>query len=229
MSVFALIPGAGGSAWYWHRVVAALSTRDHRAVAFELPAHDPTADFRRYADDCVGQWVAAAGPAASSDTVVVGQSLGGFTAPLLAERLGAARIVLVNAMIPAPHETPAHWFATSGAQQARAALVDDEGRPFGADLDPLRDFFHDVPESVVAEAMSMGEPEQSDAILQCECPFESWPAPVTVITGRDDRFFPCDFQRRIAKERLGVDPTVIPGGHLVALSRPRELADALLG
>ena len=35
---FLLIPGAGGSAWYWHRVVAALEARGHEAIAVALPA-----------------------------------------------------------------------------------------------------------------------------------------------------------------------------------------------
>ena len=47
------------------------------------------------------------------------------------------------------------------------------------------------------------------------------------MAGRDDRFFPADFQRRIAAERLGLEVDEIPGGHLVALSRPVELADRL--
>ena len=38
-----------------------------------------------------------------------------------------------------------------------------------------------------------------------------------------------EFQRRLARERLGIDPHVMPGGHLVALSQPRALADHLLG
>ena len=32
---------------------------------------------------------------------------------------------------------------------------------------------------------------------------------------------------RTARERLGVEPDVVPGGHLAALSRPAELAAAL--
>ena len=47
-----------------------------------------------------------------------------------------------------------------------------------------------------------------------------WPA-------LDDRFFPAEFQRRVAKERLGIDADQIPGGHLVALSNPAGLADRL--
>ena len=47
------------------------------------------------------------------------------------------------------------------------------------------------------------------------------------MTGRDDRFFPAEFQKRVLQERLGITPDVVPGGHLPALSRPRELADQL--
>jgi hypothetical protein len=48
-----------------------------------------------------------------------------------------------------------------------------------------------------------------------------------VLAGADDRFFPAEFQRRVAKERLGIDADQIPGGHLVALSNPAGLADRL--
>ena len=48
-----------------------------------------------------------------------------------------------------------------------------------------------------------------------------------VIVGSDDRFFPVEFQRRVAQERLGITPGELPGGHLIALSHPRELADQL--
>jgi pimeloyl-ACP methyl ester carboxylesterase len=48
-----------------------------------------------------------------------------------------------------------------------------------------------------------------------------------VIAGRDDRFFPAEFQHRLARERLGVEAVEIPGGHLAALSHPAELADRL--
>jgi hypothetical protein len=48
-----------------------------------------------------------------------------------------------------------------------------------------------------------------------------------VVAGRDDRLFPLEFQRRVARERLGTDVDVVPGGHLVALSRPAELTERL--
>lgn len=44
----------------------------------------------------------------------------------------------------------------------------------------------------------------------------------------DDRLFPLEFQRRVVRSRLGVELEVMPGGHLVALSQPEELASRIL-
>ena len=51
--------------------------------------------------------------------------------------------------------------------------------------------------------------------------------PTRVIAGRDDRFFPLEFQQEVARERLGTGVDEVPGGHLAALSRPAELTDQL--
>jgi hypothetical protein len=48
-----------------------------------------------------------------------------------------------------------------------------------------------------------------------------------VLAGRDDRLFPVEFQRRVARERLRIEADVIEGGHMVALSHPRELVERL--
>ena len=56
------------------------------------------------------------------------------------------------------------------------------------------------------------------------------PQPVLhVIAGRDDRFFPVGFQRALARDRLGIEADVLPGGHLIALAQPVRLASYLLG
>ncbi len=49
-----------------------------------------------------------------------------------------------------------------------------------------------------------------------------------MIAGSDDRLFPLEFQRRVVRERLGLEVDVMPGGHLMALSRPQELVDLLV-
>ena len=97
-------------------------------------------------------------------------------------------------------------------------------------FDPLIDFFHDVPQPVVDDAWAQGEPHQSDAVFGSPCTFKAWPTvPTRVLVSRDDRYyFPAEFQRRVARERLGISADEMPGGHLVALSQPAELSERLV-
>lgn len=103
-----------------------------------------------------------------------------------------------------------------------------EGRDPDAAFDMLTDFFHDVPQEVTLEAMTQGEAGPTVAVFTQPWPLSTWPdVPTRCIQGREDRFFPLDFQRRIARERLGITVEEMPGGHLLALSRPAELADLI--
>lgn len=205
----ALIPGAGGSAWYWHRVAPLLSD----AIAIDLPAADDSADLSTYADTVVD---AVSG--ASEPLVLVAQSMGAFTAPLVVSRVPVASIVLVNPMVPAPGESPGQWWTATGQ---------DREVP---EFDPIEDFFHDVPAVVREEAFRQGEPQQSDTPFGRPWPLDRWPdVPTRVIVGADDRLFPLDFQRRVVGLRLGLEVEVMPGGHLVALSQPEELVSRILG
>jgi predicted alpha/beta hydrolase family esterase len=221
-----LIPGAGGRGWYWHLVTAALRERGHRAVAVELPADDDTQGLTDYARAVLDAAAGLGTPTTSGPrrVVVVAASLGAFTAPLVLSQLQPDAVVLVNPMTPLPDETPGAWWVSTGAVEARTARAAREGYP--VEFDPGTYLFHDVPASVLATVPGKGE--QSTRPFADPCRFESWPAATTVVAGRDDRFFPLEFQQRLARERLGVEPVVVPGGHLVALSRQRELTDAIL-
>lgn len=53
MPTFVLIPGAGGVAWYWHRVVPLLEAANHEAIAVDLPGDDERAGLTAYADRVV--------------------------------------------------------------------------------------------------------------------------------------------------------------------------------
>lgn len=60
-------------------------------------------------------------------------------------------------------------------------------------------------------------------------PLDAWPdVPTRFLLCRDDRFFPAEFPRRVVRERLGIEPDEMDGGHPPALSRPHELAQRLL-
>jgi hypothetical protein len=213
-----LIPGAGGRAWYWHLVADRLTGRGVDVIPVELPADDDTKGLPDYAQAVLD----AAG--ASRAPVVVAASLGAFTAPVVAEALHASAVVLVNPMTPRPGETPGAWWGNTGAVEARTAHAARLGYP--AEFDPATYLLHDVPPQVLATATPKGE--QSQRPFRDPCTFTSWPESVTVIAGRGDRFFPLEFQQRLSGERLGVEPVVVPGGHLLALSRPDELTDAIL-
>jgi pimeloyl-ACP methyl ester carboxylesterase len=222
MATYVLIPGAGGSAWYWHRLVPLLRDSGHDAVAVDLPAADDTAGFEEYADAVVDAMNGYAHP------VLVAQSMGGFTAPLVADRVPVDLLVLLNAMVPAVGESPGDWWTVTGHTEARADHARREGRTPTDDVDILAEFFHDVPAEVTAEAMAQGGPDQSGTPFERPWPLKRWPdIPVEFLQGRDDRFFPLAFQRRVVRERLGRDLDEMPGGHLVALNRPEELANRL--
>jgi pimeloyl-ACP methyl ester carboxylesterase len=156
-----------------------------------------------------------------SDVVLVAQSLAGFVSPLVAARVPLSRLVFVNAMLPLPGETAGEWGAATVSAEARIAAARRGG--YSQKFDDETYFFHDVPRAIVEQAEARYK-EQSEAIFDEPCRFERWPdVPIQVIAGRDDRLFPIEFQRRIARERLGLEVDEIAGGHLAALSNPRGL------
>jgi len=221
VSTFVLIPGAGGTASYWYQVVPLLEAHGHEAIAVELPGDDESAGLPDYADLVV----AAIGE--RPDVVLVAQSMGAFTAPMVCARVHVGLLVLVNAMIPRPGETPGEWWGATGSEEARVAAARDGGYPSEFDLDTY--FLHDLPAGVLASGQASGRAEADIAFGQ-PCAIDQWPGvPTRVVSGRDDRFFPLEFQRRLAKDRLGLDVDVVPGGHLAALSYPGELAGQLTG
>lgn len=219
MSRFVLIPGAGGSAWYWSQVVPLLEGAGHEAIDVDLPGDDDHAGLPEY----TRLVVAAIGDHA--DVALVAQSLGGFTAPMVCEAVPVASLVLVNAMIPLPGDTPGEWWDNTSAVDAREAAAASGG--YG-DFDAETYFLHDVPAEVVA-AGEAHQRTEADAVFASSCAFAAWPdVPIRVLAGSDDRFFPVGFQRRVAHERLGVEPDVRAGGHLIALARPELVVEYLL-
>jgi pimeloyl-ACP methyl ester carboxylesterase len=218
MSTYVLIHGAADSAWFWHLLEAELRARGHDVVAPDLPCDDDSAGLAEYADtvvDAVG---------ARTGLIVVAQSFGGFTAPLVCDRVPADLLVLLAGMVPAPGERPEDWPANTGLAEARREQDKRDGR---APDDQIALFMHDVPADLAAEAFRRVR-HQSDTPGKDPWPLPAWPdVPTRFLLFRDDRFFPAEFMRRVARDRLGVTADEIDGSHCVALSRPAELADRL--
>src|SRR4051812_27593066 len=87
MATYVLIPGAGSDSWHWHLVRPKLEALGHIVITPDLPLEDETAGLPEYADavvDAIGE---------HRDLILVAQSMGGFTAPLVADRLPVDLIV----------------------------------------------------------------------------------------------------------------------------------------
>jgi|SRR5690625_2296856 len=222
MATFLLIPGAGGSAWSWHLVARELEQRRHRAVPVDLPAADDDAGLDAYVATVV-----RAAPRDAGALAVVAMSMGGLTAPLVCAHLPVRLVVLLNGMVPTPGETGGAWWQATGQH---AAMV-EHARRIGLTEQDLEDeavlYGHDVPEELAAEEDRQASAQSGRPFAE-PWPLDAWPdVPTRVITGREDRLFPREFQRRLARERLGVTPDEVDGGHLAMLSRPAQIADLL--
>ncbi|MGH9289413.1 MAG: alpha/beta fold hydrolase [Acidimicrobiales bacterium] len=225
MVTYVLIHGAASDSWYWHLVVPRLRARGHDVVAPDLPSDDDSAGLTEYTDTVVD---AIGDRADRHDLVVVAQSLGGFTAPLVCDRVPVRLLVLVAAMVPLPGERPADWWANTGFERARREQAERDGRASDGDVDPMFEYFHDVAPEVVAAAYARGERDQSWTPMEKPWPLAAWPnVPTRFLLCRNDRFFPADFLRRVVRERLGITPDEMASGHLPALAHPDELVERL--
>jgi pimeloyl-ACP methyl ester carboxylesterase len=220
VSTFVLIPGAGSGPDLWSHVEPLLQAAGHETVAPDLPNETDSAGLREYTDcalEAIGE---------REDLIVVGMSIGAFTAAAIAAERETKLLVFLNGMIPVEGETPGRWFGNVNHDEAAAETLEKHG-PMGSWTEPdfAEVFLHDVPpESLV------GVTERVQGLGIFGSPLTRWPAgvPVRAISGRDDRLFPLGFQQALVRERLGIEADVLPGGHLTALAQPVALANQLL-
>ena len=221
MATFVLIHGAADSAWYWHLVEPELRERGHDVVTMDLPCEDDSAGLAEYAQTVVN----AIGE--RKNLVLVAQSFGGFTAPLVCERVAVDLMVLVAAMIPTPGEAAGDYWTNTGYQPARLNHIEQPEGISREDAEAIAMFCQDLPADLAAEVLRR-QRGQSETPGSNPWPLKAWPdVPTKFLLCRDDRFFPPDWMRRVVKERLGITPDEIGGSHCVALSRPEELAGLL--
>jgi pimeloyl-ACP methyl ester carboxylesterase len=218
-----LIPGAGTAASAFQAVAERLVAAGHDAVPVDLPNADPDAGLPEYVDaalEAIGD---------REQLVVVAQSLGGFTALELCAHRPVEMLVFVNAMIPVPGESAGAWWENTAHEEAISALLERVG--------PMSDwtqqtevevFLNDCTPGAIADSAGHWR-GQTNRIFEAPNSLQAWPdIPVRVIACTDDQFFPPDFQRRVAQERLGITPDEMPGDHVPMISRPAELARRLL-
>jgi pimeloyl-ACP methyl ester carboxylesterase len=223
-----LVHGSYAGAWVWDLVRPELERRGHQVTAVDLPVSDPTAGAAAYAQTIVEavDW--------SDPPVLVGHSMSGLVVPLVAADHRVRSLIFIAAMLAKS--------GMSAIEQRQAEPIDPTTPGRTAQWTDLGEgvwsvgpdtatelFWQDAPPEVAAWAVARLR-AQAYLVMNETSPLAAWPAvPSTYIACRDDRATNPEWQRGVARERLGVEAVELDAGHSPMLSRPAELAEALDG
>jgi pimeloyl-ACP methyl ester carboxylesterase len=222
MSTFCLIHSSGQGPEGWKLLADELEQRGHSVLtpAFHIDRTDAGAAW--HADTLVDA-LKSSGHKPEA-VVCVAHSAGGMYLPLVAERWLPRRMVFLAAVIPRP--------GISIVEQYRADP--SMFNPAWIGKNPMEDevaldfVFHDCPPDRLEWALSTRVYFYAKRAMEEPCPLTTWPpVPAAYIVCAEDRTITPAWQRRAAREWLGVEPVELPGGHCPNVSRPEALADAL--
>jgi pimeloyl-ACP methyl ester carboxylesterase len=209
VTTFAFVHGAYGCGAQFAPLAAELEARGHRAVAPDLPIEDRAATFPDYADAVLA---ALAEAGADGDVHVVGHSMGGVTAALVAARRSAP-LTYLAALVPVPGEPLTGVLAEAIAPEVAAAEVRGE--------DGLRR----LPRAVADELMFPGIALRGQAVAPYFDPFplDAVPDGRYLLCTRDGVVAPAYGRRAAPGELVELDC-----GHVPQLELPAGLADVLV-
>ena len=222
MTTYCLIHGSGQGPVGWMLLAEELNRRGHGVLtpAFQVSRTDEGLSWH------VETIVNALGNSGMNpaDVVCVAHSASGMYLPLIAERWSPRRMVFLAAVVPRPD--------VSVIEQYRADP--SMFNPAWVGQNPLEDkvaldfVYHDCPADRLDWALSTRLVFYAKRAMEEPCPLRVWPAiPSTYVVCSDDRTITPAWQRKAARELLGVEPVELPGGHCPHVSRPDALADVL--
>jgi len=227
---YVLVPGAWQGGWAWQPVARRLREAGCAAVTITLPGladGDERAGLRL--SDAVDHVVAEVARRDLAEVILVGQSWGGYVvtgaAHALAGRL--AKVIYYNAVIP-----------------ARGTAMVDENAEYAAMTRAAIEASPDGTISVLREQVPMFMPEADkgaqDLFFELLVPqpggyfldpinvgdVTTLGVPADYILSEDDRALARPGTEFAA--RIGLTPVMVSGGHQSMLTRPDEVAKALL-
>ncbi|MTD53228.1 alpha/beta fold hydrolase [Amycolatopsis pithecellobii] len=215
-TIFVLVHGGSHGAWCWQRVIGALDTLGHSAVAMDLPSEDETAGAGRYAEVVLEALADLDG-----DLVLVGHSLGGLTIPLVATERPVRKMIFLSGALPIPGRTLLEQLAA----EPEMLLFSPQAGP-SAYRDGL---YNAAGDADAAWALTQIRP-QAEMPFRETTPLRVWPDTESayVVPTEDHAVNPV-WARRAARERLGIEAhEMIGADHSPFLSRPAELARLLV-
>jgi pimeloyl-ACP methyl ester carboxylesterase len=222
---FVLVHGAYHGAWCWDQLRAELERGGHPSTAVDLPCDDPDAGAERYVDEVIHSI-----PRQADAVVLVGHSLAGLTIPIAASRTRTAMTIYLCAILPVPglsFDAQRAEIATR-FEPSKPAVGNPDGSASWPEEGAIETYYHDCAVEVAQDSARRLR-RQYWKITQEVTPLRRWPAvPAAYIVCADDRAISPAYGRMAARRQLGIDSIEMPGGHSPFLSRPRELAQALV-
>lgn len=229
-STFVLVPGAWMGAWSWHPVAQVLRERGHDVVALTMPGLS-------YGSSPVGLRLADAVDFVAGeiedrelrDVVLVAHSWGGYpvsgAALKVPERI--AKVVYHNAVVPAVGVAMSDENAEYG-QLIHAAVAASPDRTVPIPVEAVRaGLMRNEPAALqeLVHRLTVPQPGayMTDALDAADVTKAGLAA--GYVLGADDVALARPGAEFAA--RIGIEPVVIPGGHMAMLSRPAEVAQAL--
>jgi hypothetical protein len=215
---FLLVHGTTQSPDGWRLLIDELGAFGHSAVTTDLVRFGERMSAIEYgkavAEDLSGPKV----------DVVVAHSGAGLVLPAIAAATDATVQVYLAAFVP------------NGSRSLMDELNDDLTRIFNADwigVDPTSNYdaahrflFHDCSPRVAEWALTTLRLFVPVSAYSEQVPLAPAIPAISIVPDRD-RTARSEWMIDASRDRLGIEPTIVPGGHCPHVSRPREVATIL--
>jgi hypothetical protein len=221
MADIVLVHGTTQNAAGFWRLSGALADRGHRPLTVRVPSAAANASVE-YAELLADQL-----PQDVRRPVVAAHSASGLLLPALARRFDAACQVWMAAVVA----------DYAGGRSLLSEVRADPGALFHDErlgIDPTTDralatyfLFHDADLATLQDALRTVAACDLSAIYAELPPVDPVTRPATYLLPVGDRALTNEGMRRMARERLEVEPVEVPGGHNNYVAHPGPVADAI--
>jgi pimeloyl-ACP methyl ester carboxylesterase len=208
--------GLFAGSWVYERLLPLLARRGYPAAALSFRGHPPSAPIADLGRASIGDYVEDAAQAARAlgRPIVIGHSLGGLVAQLLAARDLVRAAVLIDAAPPRGIAVLSGPLLARMGRYLPALLMSRPFLPTPKDLDAL--VLNRVPEPERTESRERlvadsGRAARQAALGVLGVPKGSVRVPLLVVSGDEDRFIPLGVARKIARRYDA--PLLVARGH----------------